>query len=269
MALADRDSRTRERTECARCHTTWGSLGEPERRPPAEVGALGLGCVACHDIHDPSGSPPHAAPSGLRPALLRHPDVRAALPGAPPAADGASRVCIGCHAPGNGPLPEASAAAIWAGLGGVDPETGEALVGPEKHARNSLDASRGCLACHASGPPTLERGARHAFEAGSKSCLPCHREAPERRPEIAAAARALVGELLPSTRGRASTEPPHALPFVAALSPAKNRALRNALLVLEDPAADVHNLGYARRLLDASLKALGRNPVKQKAEARP
>jgi hypothetical protein len=242
MAASDRDPRTRERSECARCHTTFGSLAEPGRRPPAEVGALGLGCAACHDVHGPADAPsaPHA--------LLRDADVRSLLPGAPASALGPSRVCVACHVPGSGPLPEASAAAIWAGRGGVEPSTGSALEGPAPHASDP----RGCLRCHDSGPAELQRGKNHAFVARPASCAPCHAEPPSRRPELARDARAILDEILPLTRGQKRSEPFHAEALASALPPAKARALRNALLVLEDPAADVHNPEYARLLLDTA-----------------
>ncbi|HVR20034.1 MAG TPA: multiheme c-type cytochrome [Polyangiaceae bacterium] len=216
MARADRDPRTRERPACARCHTTWGSRGEAARRPPAEVGMLGIGCVACHDVH---GKRP------LRPT---------------------SDVCIDCHSPSaaEGTLPEASAAAVWAGRGGSDARTGAPLEGPAPHANDA----RGCLRCHDSGPSDLERGKGHAFRANPLSCAPCHAEAPKRRPELADRARAIVDAILPLAR---KSSPPHAEPFAKTLAPAKARALRNALLVLEDPAADVHNPVYAERLLAA------------------
>jgi hypothetical protein len=248
MAAADHDARTRERAECARCHTTWGSLGEPERRPPSEIGALGLGCVACHDVH-------RAGPPASHPGLLRDIDVLAALPSAPEAARGASRVCIPCHSPEpaslSGPVAvSASAAAIWAGRGGIAPDTGAALDGPSPHASDA----RGCLRCHDSGPEALERGTSHAFEPGPASCAPCHAERPKRRPELAREARELVAELLPLARQRQGSAPFHADPLASALPATRSRALKNALLVLEDPAADVHNPDYARRLLDAARK---------------
>jgi hypothetical protein len=82
-----------------------------------------------------------------------------------------------------------------------------------------------------------------------------------RRPELARDARAILDEILPLMRdvakspqgnGQKHSEPFHARVFATALPPAKARALKNALLVLEDEAADVHNPAYARRLLDAS-----------------
>jgi hypothetical protein len=211
MARADRDPRTRE-GECARCHTAWGARGDASRRPPLEVGAIGLGCTSCHDVH---GEAP------LRPT---------------------ADVCVGCHSPGEGALPQASAAAIWAGRGGIDVKTGAPLEGPAPHA----GVARGCLGCHDSGPNELERGKSHAFRATVASCTPCHANEPKRRPELAERARALVDELAPRAP---RSVPPHAEPISKRLSDPKARALRNALLVLEDPAADVHNPAYAERLL--------------------
>jgi hypothetical protein len=260
MAVSDRDPRTREQRECARCHTAWGSLAEPARRPPAEVGAFGLGCAACHAVHGPdeASSAPHA--------LLRASDVRAVLPGAPASALGPSRVCIGCHSPGSGPLPEASAAAIWAGRSGVEPKTGAALEGPAPHASDP----RGCLRCHDSGPAELERGKNHAFVAAPASCAPCHADQPMRRPELASDARAILDEIVPLARGRKRTEPFHAGAIASTLPPARARALKNVLLVLEDPAADVHNPAYARRLLDAARSATATSAEQPSAEgARP
>jgi hypothetical protein len=212
MARADHDPRTRERAECARCHTTWGARSDPARRPPAAIGALGLGCVACHDMH---------GERALRPT---------------------SEVCIDCHSPGDGALPAASAAAIWAGRGGVDPKTGSPLDGPAPHASDA----RGCLRCHDSGPAELDRGKGHAFRTGPTSCAPCHVEPPRRRSELAEKARSVVAALVPHALG---SSPPHAAPLAHRLPLEKARALKNALLVLEDPAADVHNPAYAARLL--------------------
>ena len=122
--------------------------------------------------------------------------------------------------------------------------TGTPLEGPAPHASDA----RGCLRCHDAGPSELERGKGHAFRANPTSCAPCHAEAPKRRPELAERARAIVDEILLLAR---KSSPPHADPFTKTLALAKARALRNALLVLEDPAADVHNPVYAERLLAA------------------
>jgi hypothetical protein len=255
MGKADADERTNE-LPCARCHTTWGARAEPTRRPPPEIGTLGIGCVACHDVH--------ATPANAEHRLLRTVDVSKLLPGAPPSAEGTSRVCIGCHSPGSEPLPAASAAALWAGRGGLDPETGEALEWPAPHAKNGA----GCMTCHHSGPVRpmsraghpqgdkgFERGAGHAFQVGARVCARCHDQPPKRRPELADRARAVLDELVPLARGRSRAIPIHADELELKLTGEKARALRNVLLVLEDGAADVHNPAYAEVLLSSAEKA--------------
>ena len=261
MGKADADERTNE-LPCARCHTTWGARAEPTRRPPPEIGTLGIGCVACHDVHPTPAEHP-AIPNTEHP-LLRRVDVTKLLPSAPSSAEGMSRVCIGCHSPGSEPLPAASAAALWAGRGGLDPETGSALEWPAPHAKHAA----GCMSCHHSGPERpmtrqgfpssdegFERGADHAFQVGPGACARCHDEAPKRRPELAARARAVLDELVPVARGRTRAAPIHANALEVKLTGEKARALRNILLVLEDGAADVHNPAYAELLISSAEKA--------------
>jgi hypothetical protein len=112
----------------------------------------------------------------------------------------------------------------------------------------------------------LERGKGHAFAPGPASCAPCHADPPKRRPELAREARELVAELLAMASQKLGTVPLHAEALAPTLSPTKSRALRNALLVLEDPAADVHNPDYARRLLDVARKQTERASVARSAE---
>jgi hypothetical protein len=261
MAKPDPDESTQE-SPCARCHTTWGARAELARRPPPEVGTLGIGCVACHDVHP---TPPSAASSsdGTH-GLLRRVDVARVLPDAPPSANGPSRVCIGCHAPGSELLPAASAAAVWAGRGGLDPKSGEALAWPAPHAGHA----GGCLSCHGARSPSTVirryvlgddgdvRGERHAFSA-SAGCGPCHDAPPKRRPELAVRARAVLDVLLPLGRGRTRPAPIHAAKLEPRLTGEKARALYNVLLVLEDGAADVHNPAYAEMLVASAEKASG------------
>jgi hypothetical protein len=244
MASSDRDPRTLE-APCARCHTTFGALDRAGHRPPAGV-ELGLGCVACHDVHPHgSGARPRATPSLLRD--LPFPSTLGALP---PSMLGSSRVCLSCHAPSrDGAPPEASAAAVLLGRGGLEPASGAPLTSPAPHAT----ALTGCLSCHRAGPEGLGRGASHAFAVGPDACSSCH--APRSRdPSLAARARALFGRLGGSLALPAS--PPHAAPPRIPADPALARAFANVALVLEDPAADVHNPRYAALLLDSAAAAL-------------
>jgi hypothetical protein len=250
----DRQSGGGTGERCARCHSTWGflaSLGEAgevtagavDRRPPAEVGPIGITCAACHSVHDhATGRVPTTAPllrRTPRPPLLA--DV--ALP---PTAD-RSLVCLGCHTPGlerGVGSPPASAAALWLGRGGVDPQTGAPLNGAAPHAA----VAGGCVGCHRSGPSGLERGAGHAFAVDRGACASCH---PRGVPgdDLRARARALW----PSPD---RSRPPHAASPDLRLDTPRSRAVWNILLVLEDPAAAAHNAPYARMLLEAAERTL-------------
>jgi hypothetical protein len=168
---------------------------------------------------------------------------------------GPSRVCLGCHAP-EAEQPSASAAAIWAGRGGVEPDTGEALTASAPHATES----RGCVGCHDSGPDTLVLGRNHAFRAPESRCTRCHERPPPRSGTLAARARSLFERLRVSTGSRLSGEPPHAIGSKPSLASARQRALYDTLLVLEDPAADVHNPAYAALLLERAERTLSGAP---------
>lgn len=260
MGHADHRPETRQRPECARCHTTWGALGRPAPGAGQEVESFGLACVTCHDVHphpgssaqdsnaDANANPTHAG-------LLRYPPLPSTLVDPPPAYSGVSRVCVGCHAPSASELqPEASAAALLAGQGGLDPVSGAALSLTPPHAA----APKGCLSCHDAGPPGLVLGAGHAFRAREASCGKCHKASTSRDPAIAERAQRLLARLDTGAATDASGLPPHARQRAAARSPQHARALRNVLLVLEDPAADVHHPRYANLLLDAAERfALG------------
>jgi hypothetical protein len=250
MASADRDARTHEQS-CARCHTTFGALGRLGHRPPPGV-ALGLGCATCHDVH------PSSPGARVTSSLLRGLPLPETLGALPASMLGPSRVCVSCHAPSSGTmLPEASAAALVLGRGGTEPLAGTPVVGAAPHG-TALD---GCLSCHRSGPEGLGRGASHAFAVAADACARCH-TARLRDPSLADRARALFQRL-----GRshpASPSPPHALAVRPPADPALARAFANVVLVLEDPAADVHNPRYAAQLLDHAEAALTqRSPTSQ------
>jgi hypothetical protein len=270
MARADQDPRARSERACVRCHTTWGFLeayatperAPVERRPPGTVGAVGISCAACHAVHDPKRpGAQHLLRSTPTPALLR----------------GAKEsVCLPCHSPDPADArPGASAAAIWLGRGGLDPETGAELAGGAPHA----GVANGCIGCHRAGPENVERGAGHGFRAPASACAACH---PGRQPssELRARAQQLWSSvrdrvtLAPNCAGRrpascAPPGPPGTPPHTEAAGglgmnrhTPLGRAVWDLLLVLEDPAAESHNPRYARALLDAAA------PVIEAATAR-
>jgi hypothetical protein len=251
MARADRDARTRNDAACARCHTTWGALNEPERKPPAQMGALGIGCAACHAVHPPSKD----ARVGrvCTAALPRDADVPGLIDGHVPAAAAKSRVCLTCHTPTKDEaFPSASTAALWLGRGGLDPETGSPLDGPAPH-----DAvAGGCIGCHRGGPDGLGKGTNHGFAADATACAACH--APKGDPTLSGRAHALWTRFGTSaTTDVATPDIAHATPTSLDRSTPKGRALYDLALVVEDArGVAAHNAPYARRLLDAAERTL-------------
>ncbi len=144
-----------------------------------------------------------------------------------------------------------------AGQGGFEPETGAPLGLGSPHAA----AGKGCLSCHDSGPDELVLGKSHGFRPSQQACSACHPSPPKRDPSIAARARQLL-ELLDARHSVGDVGKPWHASYPAPLPASSHtRALRNVLLVLEDPAADVHHPSYARALLDAAERfATGAKP---------
>jgi hypothetical protein len=156
--------------------------------------------------------------------------------------------------------------ALWAGLGGVEVDSGRELGVPSPHAKQS----RGCLACHDSGPDTLALGRDHAFQAPMTACASCHSTGGARSPDIRARAESLYAGLASSDSRRAHpSDPPHANPEHLDLSTPRGRALHDVLLVLEDPAADVHNPAYASILLDQAARAVRKGEMGRRAAGAP
>jgi hypothetical protein len=261
MAQSDSSPRVRSDRACARCHTSWGALGRPA--PPPNATGFGIGCSTCHDPHPQLAAvadnpkSPHE-PRELPASLLRDFPLPETLSNLPPTLLGPSRVCLGCHAPSSRLLrPEASAAALLAGQGGRVPQTGEPLVLPSPHAA----APKGCLTCHASGPTGLTLGKTHGFAVDNATCKSCHQAQPERDGALFARARTLLQKLDPQHAPGNVAEPWHSRFEQLLPTPERTRALQNILLVLEDPAADVHHPAYAKALLDSAERvALGVSP---------
>lgn len=251
MAHADHSAEVRDQPACARCHTSWGALGRPA--PGPEVEPFGISCQTCHDVH-PHAEQAHAAGGSPEAAhgLVRRLPLPASLLDPPASYRGVSQVCVGCHAPSSDQQrPEASAAAILAGQGGLEPQSGQRLTRPAPHAA----APKGCLSCHDSGPGSLVLGKTHGFQSSEAACRRCHDRAIERDPALARRAQSLLDRLDPRHR-QANDKPWHARPARRLPTLEQTRALHNVLLVLEDPAADVHHPAYAAALLDAAERVL-------------
>jgi hypothetical protein len=169
---------------------------------------------------------------------------------------GRSGVCLKCHAPSNDQeAPAASAASLVLGVGGVRVVDGAPLIGPSPHR----EVEGLCLGCH-TGKPTaaMERGANHSFAVDQAKCAPCHGSTPEpgarkgRQRPVAEWARELLRRAI--ARGLVPKRlndggPVHATRLAQPRDVPQRRALRDVLLVLEDPAAETHNAPYARALL--------------------
>jgi hypothetical protein len=250
MGHADHSAEVRDKPACARCHTSWGALGRPA--PGPEVEPFGLSCQTCHDVH-PQGSAAHAERPEARHGLIRRFPLPDTLPDPPASYRGVSQVCISCHAPSSGQLrPEASAAALVAGQGGFEPTTGARLAMPAPHAAGA----KGCLTCHTSGPDGLVMGKTHGFRSSEAACQRCHEQTRERSPELARRAQRLLERLDPERSASSPERPFHARYEGRLTASERGRALFNVLLVLEDPAADVHHPAYASALLDAAERTL-------------
>ncbi len=240
MARADRDPRTRANRGCARCHTGWGFLGRDNRRPPEQIGAVGIACAVCHAVHEPRTAPP-------APALLRQPALPALLAAAGIVPATATRVCLPCHSPAADAVrPEASSAAVWAGRGGLEPATGRPLDGPAVHAA----VAGGCTGCHAGAADPAVHGGNHSFAASPVTCTGCHKVPPPVSDPVARARR-----LWSAATG--TTDGGHAAGARVDRGTPRGRALWNVLLVMEDRGAAAHNPAYARALLDAATPVLG------------
>ncbi len=242
MATSDRTPETRV-GECAACHTTAGFLAAIGARKaiaiPAEAGALGISCAACHS--------PHAKDSGV--SLVRVVAIQGDFGGKPL---GSSVVCVACHGgravASKSDLPRATAALL--------------ALAPGPHATD-----RGCLACHGAprDPKASVHGAGHAFKANPASCRPCHTDTPKEHVDagsqtIAHRANALFESLL--RRGlvvAAGGVTPHSgtsYAIATTADAALAEAVRKVALVRDDRAAASHNAARARALLDEAERAL-------------
>jgi hypothetical protein len=227
------------------------------RAAPFEAGPIGIACAACHAVHDESSAHDKSDVGGL----VRDVGLPEAFEDIPIAL--ASRICIPCHAP-DGASPFASAAAIWAGRAGVDPDTGTPLPSTSVHS----GVARGCVGCHRAGPAGIDRGAGHAFAADVGVCAVCHADVVPYGAAIGRAiqsdAESLFARLVGlGALGGAAVPGPSGPRHAAGVHLGNDRVGRAAydvMLVLEDPAAAAHNAPYARALLEAARRVTGGVP---------
>jgi hypothetical protein len=157
---------------------------------------------------------------------LRRTALPAGFPELPPSA-APSRPCVGCHASPKDELPRASAATIVFGA---------------RHAHAELPG--GCIGCH--GMPRDARGRLdHGFRVEQRSCKTCHASGTDERKVGGVTIRERAEKLAARIGAAKGPMPPHASP-----SARDDRAARLVRVVLEDPAAAIHNAPHARALLD-------------------
>ena len=268
---ADRDPDAASKPACVRCHTTWGFLlaekPQPNKvetaaskdhltfmaslRPPAQAGLIGIACAACHDSHpipDAAGKLPHA--------LIRKVEISPLLPALANKSASRSNICLPCHTPdpSGTSAPFASAAAIWLGRGGLDPDTGAPMEGPAPLA----EIEGGCLHCH-TGKPDGVRGSNHTFAAPPESCVDCPKLDAKRPDGVRSRARQLYLDAR-LYRVLGDVRPLHASTRLIPRTSPAGRALWNLLLLLEDNAAEIHNAPYANALLE-SAETILRSPT--------
>jgi hypothetical protein len=247
------DERERmNRTGCARCHTAQGYqrvilAGEASAAPYAE--AEGLTCGACHlNVEGPE------AAGALRAGAARD-------------------ACRGCHDElvTNQPnsLSWCSQWGIFEGTGGSE----ETRVTTPTSAHSSVE--NGCVACHMAPAATglaPEAVGGHTFRVMTKDvtpgvfnpsgCVECHEgitsKVVRRSQEEVRALLASLAALLPQ---RPDPEDPEntvpRFPADPSLTPLQRRASHNYWLVEKDGSLGVHNPGYTRALLEASIAEFG------------
>jgi hypothetical protein len=252
MARSDLTPETRRSATCARCHTTAGFLSDVAVRVKVDSAAqdevVGIACSACHAPHGPHRSE----------KLLRALDVPEDLGGLESASRyGSSVPCLKCHSAGpDEAWPSASAATVWFGRVRI-PATGDVVAGETPHR----DVPGGCVGCHGGLQASTGRPTDHSFRVDDSSCATCHGgsgSTPKEQPKVAGRsvrdwALALEDEIerrLASKRLTSFAVPRHAAQGTAQ-KPADDifRARYEVALVLEDPAAGIHNAPFARTLL--------------------
>jgi hypothetical protein len=178
--------------------------------------------------------------------------------------DSITSLCVRCHSPEASDLqPSAAAGSLHLGRVRVplaDRTGWELTRGPAPHGT----VPSGCIGCHGGRAAAPNTRLDHSFQADMRTCGSCHKPDIGERLRISQRAielrartllRMLAAHCTPiDVEGSA---PPHASAFEQSCSaPRFTRALYEVRLILEDPAAGVHNASFARELLDDAERQL-------------
>jgi hypothetical protein len=173
--------------------------------------------------------------------------------------DPRSAICLPCHTPTRDePWPSATSGTLWLGRARLPATTGNEwseLAGAAAHRA----VPGGCVGCHGGARTAEPSAVDHSFRVDRQVCNNCH-GASEVAALVDTAQRAVQqrAEGLAQRLGMAcaTPQPPTLEPRHATSAPAEcesprlRRALHALGLVLEDPAAGIHNAAFAQRLLD-------------------
>ena len=244
---------------CAGCHSGGGFSAmvaaglTPETVEAGDPNPTRQDCRACHQIHTSYTAADWALETTAPVALYAFED--AVYDG------GKGNLCANCHQPRraiaaadpNGNIEVDSThwgphhgpqSAMMLGLAGA----GDVVGRPGAHAMLVRDT---CVTCH------VGKDNRHTFEPDVSACVTCHSDAEDfdidgLQTEVAALI-AELGELL-KAKDLLDEE---GEPVVGVYPAAEASALWNYILIeIEDGSLGVHNPGYTKALLEASIAAL-------------
>jgi hypothetical protein len=247
------------RAGCSACHSSSGfqamvdAGSNPGEFEFADAHPVGPDCRACHQVHETFTAADWALETTDPVALIAFEDATYD--------QGAANLCGTCHQPRrpfDGYILDDGTAEVTSTHWGPHhgPQTavlmglGGALVEGSAGAHYNM-VEDGCVTCH------MGEGRDHTFAPGGAACEACHGEDFDfsgAQGEVAALGEEL--EALLVANGMWEGEGAEGHPVVGVYPEAQAGALWNYILVFpEDESLGVHNMGYIKALLEASIAA--------------
>jgi len=244
---------------CAGCHSGGGFSAmvaaglTPDAVEAGDPNPTRQDCRACHQIHTGYTEADWALETTASVKLYAFEDVTYD--------GGKGNLCASCHQPRRGiDAPDADGminvssthwgphhgpqSAMMLGVGGA----GDVAGGPGAH---TMLVKGTCVTCH------IGKDMNHDFEPEISACVTCHSDATNfdvdgLQTEVAA----LIAELAELLKGKGLLDE-EGEPVVGKYPAAQASALWNYILIeIEDGSLGVHNPGYTKALLEASIAAL-------------